>query len=72
MLPPDFSNEPTNSWVNLTIPDISGLSNLSRTVFLDTKAGLARYPLEGRYHGGLGDYLNLTTCLKHWSDGLLL
>jgi hypothetical protein len=46
----------TSSWVNLTIPDSSVLSNLSRVVFLDTKTGLARYPVEGRCHS-LGDQI---------------
>jgi hypothetical protein len=49
----------TSRWANLIIPDISGLSNLSRMVFLDTKAGLSRYPVEGRYHGGLKEMSGL-------------
>jgi hypothetical protein len=48
-----------SSWVNLIIPDISGLSNLSRMVFLDTKTGLARYSVEGRYHRGLKEMSGL-------------
>ena len=48
-----------SSWANLIIPDKSGLSNLRCMVFLDTKTGLARYPVKGRYYGGLKEMSGL-------------